>query len=109
MAVKYELQPLAGGDWKLLCSRDWSDESLTIPADEGTWASGQQKRLGLLFRWHRDFGLERRTPHPMGKDLPVLKAAKNAAHAERYRKAGMEVPKCYLPTVAVEIPPELSP
>lgn len=76
--------------------RPFDDERIGVPADEAAWATSR-KRAEALFFWHRNHGLARREPHPMGKNLDELQAAYNAYHAERYRCSGMEVPGCYLP------------
>ncbi len=93
---RYSLIRAKNGAWGVRCVRRWSDETQPIPDDEAGWCANKPSRMAELFWWHRDFGLARRVPHPMGKDLVTLQNASNAAHAERYTKAGMEVPGCYL-------------
>ncbi len=82
--------------------RPFDDETISLPEDEAAWAT-TKRRAEMLFFWHRNHGLHRSEPHPMGKDLRALMATYNEHHAERYRSAGMEVPGCYrppLPTIA---------
>jgi hypothetical protein len=76
--------------------RPYDDERISgLPADEIAWATSLS-RAKALFLWHRNNGLHRSEPHPMGKDLAALKRAYDAYHADRYRQAGMTVPGCYL-------------
>jgi hypothetical protein len=86
-----------GGRWEIRCQRSCGDEVRIVPADEAEWAEGSWRRMSSLFWWHRDYGLQRRTPHPMGKDLDLLLAAWKAEDAERYRRVGMAVPAPYRP------------
>lgn len=84
-------------EWRVRCLRRYSDETFTIPDDEAQWAKGKWWRMRDLFWWHRNHGLQRREPHPMGKDLTELENAYRAKFAEKYRKLGWEIPGCYLP------------
>lgn len=74
--------------------RPYDIETMPLPPDEVAWATTKSRAQSLFF-WHRNHGLHRREPHPMGKDLGELMRAYNDYHAERYRAAGMEVPGCY--------------
>jgi len=81
--------------WGIVRRRPWDKQWISIPTDEAEWCINRQRAQALFF-WHRNYGLQRREPHPMGKDLDVLTAEWKAEHAERYRSTGMEPPGCYL-------------
>ena len=81
---RYSLEK-RGGKWMARCVRQFSDEMLPLLDDEVDWATST-RRIEALFWWHRNFGLARRTPHPMGKNLGDLQATEDAALAERYQR-----------------------
>jgi hypothetical protein len=64
--------------WVIVCRREFTSESVTIPADEALWATGDWQRQSRLFWWYRNNGLARQEPHPMGKPLEPLWAARLA-------------------------------
>lgn len=94
-STRWSAERQRDGSWRIARERPWRCEAITVPADEGEWATTRERAQALFF-WHRNHGLARREPHPMGKDLAALEAAWAAHHAERYRRAGMEPPRCYL-------------
>ena len=83
------------GTWLIIRTRRWDCEAITVPADEGDWATTRERARSLFF-WHRNHGLHRGEPHPMGKPLGPLMDAYKAIHAKPYRDAGMEIPPIYL-------------
>jgi len=83
-----------GNHW-LERRRPFGDQRVIVSKDEYEWADNV-KRMNNLWYWHYAGGLHQNKPHPIGWPLEPMKLAYNDYHAQRYRKAGMEVPGCYL-------------
>lgn len=94
-STKWGTKRQRDGSWLITRTRPWDREAVEVPADEGEWATTRERAQSLFF-WHRNYGLHRSEPHPMGKPLGPLMDAYKAYHAARYRQAGMEPPGCYL-------------